>query len=165
MNNEIFKQFEEQLRKTRVEAPRGITGRILARIEEKEVSPVSRKKPLYARFVLKPSLAVLYTLFIFTAGWFLHERFRQVPVNVTFVLYHPDAERVSIAGDFNRWDTGDIMLDEENGYWSATVAMKPGVYQYMFVIDGDQWMPDPTNTASVESPFGGVNSVVEVQSS
>jgi hypothetical protein len=41
------------------------------------------------------------------------------------------------------------------------LSLNEGVYQYKFVVDG-KWEDDPINPQIVESPFGGVNSVVRI---
>jgi len=50
-----------------------------------------------------------------------------------------------------------------NGGWVGDVAVNPGKYEYLFVVDG-QWLPDPNAKESVQNPFGGVNSVLMVSS-
>ncbi len=41
--------------------------------------------------------------------------------------------------------------------WSVTVPLEPGVHDYAFVVDGEQWRPDPL-APSVDDGFGGTNS-------
>jgi 1,4-alpha-glucan branching enzyme len=83
---------------------------------------------------------------------------------VLFVCPASGAQRVVIVGDFNNWSTNsDPMYDrEEKGWWSITLPLKPGRYEYKYLIDGKKWMPDPENPKKIEDGFGGYNSVVEV---
>lgn len=53
-------------------------------------------------------------------------------------------ESVAIVGGFNGWDKArDPMRRDENGEWHGTVQIAPGVYPYLFVLNGNQWVPDP----------------------
>src|SRR4051812_25860632 len=63
---------------------------------------------------------------------------------VTFRLQAPNAKSVQVQGDFTA-KTHDLTKDDK-GVWSYTSeALKPGSYQYWFVMDG-LTMPDPVNT-------------------
>jgi len=83
-------------------------------------------------------------------------------VYVRFALHAPEAKSVTLAGDFNGWNTRDISLTDpdRDGVWTVTVPVRPGVHQYMFVIDGDRWATDPWAGAYVEDGFGNRNAVL-----
>ncbi len=84
-------------------------------------------------------------------------------VYVRLVLLQPDARSVSVAGDFNDWNPGQTKLERsEGGMWTATIALKPGRYQYMFVIDGKQWVADPLAEEGAGDGFGAQNAVLDV---
>lgn len=85
-------------------------------------------------------------------------------VLVRFELIAPTAEHVSLAGSFNDWQADGIQLtrNAETGMWTGTVPLRPGEHQYMFVIDGSEWMPDPEAHAQVDDGFGQTNSVIVV---
>ena len=84
-------------------------------------------------------------------------------VYVRLVLLQPDARSVSVAGDFNDWNPGQTKLERsEGGMWTATIALKPGRYQYMFVIDGKQWVVDPLAEEGAGDGFGSQNAVLDV---
>lgn len=85
-------------------------------------------------------------------------------VLVRFELRAPNASRVSLTGSFNDWKADRIELErnEATGMWTGTISLVPGRYEYSFVIDGEQWMPDPTAHAQVDDGFGQVNSVLVV---
>ncbi len=81
---------------------------------------------------------------------------------VVFQLKAPAATRVSLSGDFNAWDGEGIPLKRgRGGLWSTTLGLKPGRYEYRFIVDG-QWITDPENSLSAPNPFGSQNSVKEV---
>jgi 1,4-alpha-glucan branching enzyme len=83
---------------------------------------------------------------------------------VIFKFYDPDAEKVSIVGDFNNWmPDADPLVDENgDGEWTLFYPLKPGRYEYKFVVDGIHWIPDPRNPVVVSDGFEGENSVVVV---
>jgi len=59
-------------------------------------------------------------------------------------LQAPNAKSVQVQGDFTA--KTDDMTKDDNGVWSYTSEpLKPGSYQYWYVMDG-LTMPDPVNT-------------------
>jgi Glycogen recognition site of AMP-activated protein kinase len=84
-------------------------------------------------------------------------------VYVRFVLFAPDAKRVTVAGTFNQWDQHATPLVSvgTRGVWTTTVALPVGQHQYAFVVDDRRWVADPTAPA-VDDGFGRRNSVVAV---
>ncbi len=81
---------------------------------------------------------------------------------VVFSLLAPHANHVSVAGDFNGWDTGShAMKKDQAGVWKLSVNLAPGSYQYRFFVDG-AWENDPQSTDSVPNPFGTLNCVRQV---
>ena len=84
-------------------------------------------------------------------------------VYVRFELAAPGARSVSVAGTFNGWRVGAlVMARDSSGLWSATTALPVGEHRYEFVVDGTRWVPDPTAHAEVDDGFGGRNSVIVV---
>jgi 1,4-alpha-glucan branching enzyme len=81
-----------------------------------------------------------------------------------FSLYAPDVKEVYLAGDFNNWqpDAKDYRLRKFKGdVWKKKVQLKPGRYEYQFVVDG-QWWCDPENKNRANNPYCTENSVLEV---
>ena len=83
---------------------------------------------------------------------------------IRFTLHAPDAERVSLVGDFNGWRNDEIFLSDTtgHGYFSGAVPLKPGRYAYMFVIDGAKWVTDPGAEGHRDDGFGHRNAVVTI---
>ena len=83
---------------------------------------------------------------------------------VRFELRAPQAERVALAGSFNAWSDSSIVFTRgpDRDEWTVTVALAPGRYQYLFVVDGEAWVPDPLAHAQIEDEFGQVNSLLVV---
>jgi hypothetical protein len=82
---------------------------------------------------------------------------------VKFVLTAPQAHSVSVVGDFNDWDAAaNSAVREENGSWSMYVPLRPGRYEYTFVLDGRHLVPDPAAPIAPDDGYGQKNSVVVV---
>ncbi|MDF1614889.1 isoamylase early set domain-containing protein [Desulfurivibrio dismutans] len=83
--------------------------------------------------------------------------------NQEFSLMAPDAAEVYVVGDFNDWKNGsDKMRKLKSGLHKKSKKLKPGRYEYRFVVDG-QWLNDPACDQRCANPFGGENSVIEVR--
>jgi len=79
------------------------------------------------------------------------------PVLVQFRLDAPDASTVSLAGSFSGWDAAIELRQSAPGVWTATVPLRPGVHDYLFLVDSAEWVTDPL-VHPVEDDFGGMNS-------
>ena len=84
-------------------------------------------------------------------------------VYVQFVVDAPAAETVHLVGDFTEWQP-TVELDDADGdgVWSGRVPLLPGVHEYMFVIDGADWVTDPNATSYQDDGFGQQNAIVAV---
>ena len=82
-----------------------------------------------------------------------------------FVGRFPGARSVHVLGTFNDWRPGSIALRDEDhdGVWRASVVLPAGTYEYMFVVDGERWVPDHLSERLVADDFGRENSVVIVR--
>jgi hypothetical protein len=76
----------------------------------------------------------------------------------------PDARRVAVAGDFNRWDVAATPLerDERTRRWSVTLALRDGEHRYAFVVDGTRWVPDPRAERSGRDQNGRIYSLLSL---
>jgi hypothetical protein len=64
-----------------------------------------------------------------------------------------DARNVAIAGEWNDWKPAPMRRDPD-GRWSATLALRPGVYHCALLVDGARWMPPP-GSPKADDEFGG----------
>ncbi len=89
---------------------------------------------------------------------------RKAPAKKTqFNLHAPEAVEVFLAGDFNNWNVAaDSMKKSKKGTWKASVSLKPGRYEYRFIVDGS-WINDPSCSECIPNEFGGLNCVVFVE--
>ena len=83
---------------------------------------------------------------------------------VTFVFRAPGASHVALVGDFNGWDPQATPLRRAalGDAWTAEVPLHRGLHVYAFVIDGEEWFPDPGAPLAPETGYGRRNSVVVV---
>lgn len=82
---------------------------------------------------------------------------------VLFSFYAPAAKSVAIAGSFNGWDIRKDSLagPDKRGLWSIVIPLREGRYEYLFIVGGKDWQPDPS-VPVVDDGFGGKNSVLLV---
>lgn len=86
-------------------------------------------------------------------------------VYVQFRLRAPDAESVAVAGDFTDWEPAHYLSDVDgDGVWTGRVPLRPGLHEYMFVVDGSEWVTDPGAERYVDDGFGHRNAVVTITS-
>ncbi|MCG6909436.1 MAG: glycogen-binding domain-containing protein [Deltaproteobacteria bacterium] len=81
-----------------------------------------------------------------------------------FVLFQPQAERVEISGSFTGWQAVPMQKAGLSGYWETTIDLPQGEHRFSYIIGGRQRVPDPTILVREQDDFGGVNSIIEVDS-
>jgi hypothetical protein len=86
-------------------------------------------------------------------------------VSVRFVLSAPEAQTVTLVADFNDWspDGHRLTLNEASGEWEILVPLRKGrSYVYNFLIDGEQWLPDPSAAGHIDDGLGGQASYISL---
>lgn len=182
-DEEFLKQVAAELRAP-VEASAGFESRVMAEVRKREGSGalawvtrprVLRLSPL-AGLAAAAGIAIA-VLSLDRAG--SEPAARQIPATgpavqaaarvdtiklVQFMLVAPNANTVSVVGDFNDWDPAATPLREaaDAGVWTITVPLSAGRHQYVFMVDGTKWTPDPAAPVAVEDSFGMPNSVITV---
>lgn len=82
---------------------------------------------------------------------------------VSLSFHAPEAKSVSLAGDFNKWSVeSGAMKRKSDGTWTIDVPLKPGVYHYMFVVDGEGWVSDPQAESYRDDGFGNKNAILRI---
>jgi hypothetical protein len=67
---------------------------------------------------------------------------------VTFVYAaEKGVRRVFLAGDFNDWGPTSLAMTgpDDAGNFTTQLELEQGIYRYKFVVEGERWIPDPTN--------------------
>ena len=66
-------------------------------------------------------------------------------VTFTFVAERP-LRGVAVAGTFNSWRGDATPLQRiDADRWQTTLPISPGRHLYKYVLDGEEWVPDPAN--------------------
>src|SRR5204863_5159150 len=79
-----------------------------------------------------------------------------------FAFQAPTIRQVSLAGDFNNWDTKAAPMHKgPDGIWRLSVPLAPGRYEYRFYADG-VWQDDPTAQQRTANALGTENCVSTV---
>jgi hypothetical protein len=74
--------------------------------------------------------------------------------SLRFAYTAPPGETVTVGGSFNNWDPFMYELEETSpGYYTLTLALPPGTYQYVFFHQGER-IPDPYNHEKVYAKNG-----------
>lgn len=86
-------------------------------------------------------------------------------VAVRFSIRAPAARRVSLVGDFDRWDPAALPMRpaHDGETWTLDVHLPPGRHVFAYAVDGGL-RTDPTAARAVEDDFGVPSSVIVVAS-
>ena len=56
-----------------------------------------------------------------------------------FFCHAPEANQVSIIGDFNNWNPDATpMIRQPDGHWMVSLELTHGYHQYVFLVDGQR---------------------------
>jgi hypothetical protein len=72
----------------------------------------------------------------------------------------PGARSVALAGDWDGW-TEHRLAPGEPGHWTGSLALKPGVYHFVLLVDGKDWVV-PGGVARVSDGMGGFAALLVV---
>ncbi|NUN99856.1 MAG: hypothetical protein HUU01_04485 [Saprospiraceae bacterium] len=75
---------------------------------------------------------------------------------------YPNAEKVILAGTFNKWNEHNTRMERTETGWTYKMNLPAGKHYYKFIVDG-KWMIDPANPLSEYDPYGHLNSILLVQ--
>jgi 1,4-alpha-glucan branching enzyme len=81
---------------------------------------------------------------------------------VDFKFYAPQAKKVELGGCFNNWKSSkNPMKKDATGNWKTSLKLKPGRYQYRYLVDG-VWQNAQEPGECVPNAFGSWNCIMEV---
>ena len=162
--------LEEVLATSPPGAPLGLDARVMAALE-------AERQPTWSRWIawlLRPRMvpippaaalaaAAAVVIVLGLAGFPGDGAVAESRVYVQFVVEAPAAETVHVVGDFTEWQPSVELEDPDgDGVWSGRVPLLPGVHEYMFVIDGADWITDPNAAGYQDDGFGQRNAIVAV---
>ena len=83
---------------------------------------------------------------------------------VTFTLVRPEAHTVAVSGDFTTWNTVEMQSEDSTSgkIWTITLTVKPGRYQYGFIVDNQEWVEDPYAERCANDGYGNKNAIIEI---
>jgi hypothetical protein len=189
---EIYEKLISTLKEPdRLDTPPGFTEKVMARIKNKPLQIRAKiyrwiQTPLefHLNWIWKWSLVFTTILLVLAGAKWEHfrvqelhkeidqlERYisdlKQKPIPTHFVFYSASAKSVHIVGSFNDWQIKEqfrMVNLTDDGIWSITVMLKPGQYEYMYLVDGKNWVTDPSAIDYRSDGFGNKNSIVDVLS-
>ena len=114
----------------------------------------------YLRVAEFAAVAVLVLFFVFSV-----QPEKEVVPSITkrFVIYQPEAGSVQIAGSFTNWNNVPMKMIGPSGYWEIELDVTKGEHQYVFIIENDKKIADPTILMRERDDFGSENSVLIVE--
>lgn len=83
-------------------------------------------------------------------------------VQLVFVPDDPAIDVVSVAGTFNGWSTTATQMERRGDAFVGRFVLPPGSYEYMFVVNGEDWVTDPLAMQTRDDGFGRENAVLDV---
>jgi 1,4-alpha-glucan branching enzyme len=85
-------------------------------------------------------------------------------VSVTFSIFAPEAESVSVAGTFNDWQIDKHpMKQKQDGTWTKKISLPLGRHEYQFVINKEIWESDKNAEKYCPNDHGGMNAVLTLE--
>ncbi|MBC8375192.1 MAG: hypothetical protein H8E26_04040 [FCB group bacterium] len=81
-----------------------------------------------------------------------------------YIDHNNSINQLQIAGDFNNWTAFDYSTSRRGDSLFIEVPLKPGRYQYKFILNGETWIADPNALEHSTDPYGGRNSILTVSS-
>jgi hypothetical protein len=144
--------------------------RVMERIKSQEQEQERERKGWLSLLLPKPTkqglafaaTAVVFLLVGLFLGFQMDRRAFDRGEGVLFIVAYPEAESVAVVGDFTHWNPLPLEDPERDGVWTLWIDLKPGRYEYTFVIDGRWGIQDPRADEYILS-FGQYNSVKYVK--
>ena len=161
-----YRQSLSRLASQRERAPEHLATRIMAALPEQAgLSWWDRLFSFWPREGrwLAPALTGALATLVLAVGLFW-TRTPADQMSVYFEVLAPGAHRVELVGSFNDWKPGEIVLEgpDNSGHWTATVDLPGGRHEYFFLVDGKDWMTDPSAAAYRPDGFGRENALIEL---
>ncbi len=77
----------------------------------------------------------------------------------------PGAKSVAVIGNFNNWQAPGLAMTDtgRDGVWEISVKLPPGLYHYMFLVDGTVWQRPEQAPLYEADGFGFDNGVLEIR--
>ena len=165
-----YREGLKRLSDHREPAPDGFVARVMEELPLKpRLAWTDRLKSFWPekRFWAVPGLAgALAMLLIFAGITFFRSPSNTGLIPVVLDLRAPSAKQVELVGTFSDWTPGAFQLKGPGpaGYWAILIKLPPGRYEYAFLVNGSQLVPDDDGEALRPDGFGNENSLLLVKS-
>jgi len=158
------------------DVPEGFAASVMAAIEPRKISAWTRLRLWLVRpqvMTFKP-LQVIPAMTLVVALAVLAVFKMDGPVQddairlstVRFIMNDSSmqATTVSVIGSFNEWkaDRSVMWYNEDEKAWILEAQLPPGDHAYLFLVDGEQLVPDPQAHMTRDDGFGNKNSILFV---
>lgn len=80
-----------------------------------------------------------------------------------FVLFQPGVQSVEITGSFTRWQVVPLKQIGESGYWEVTLEISPEEHRYVYILNQQTTIADPTQLLREQDEFGSMNTVFNIK--
>lgn len=142
--------------------PANFTSTLMYKVDSLKHEPARERVSFNYAPVLKWAAGIAVFVLLF-ANVLMMSLSKDETIRVRFEIYQPNAQTVSLAGDFNNWNLEDTQLKQNHdGIWRVTLRLKPGQYQYMFLVNGKKWTPDPKSKEYIDDGYGHKNSLIDL---
>jgi len=82
--------------------------------------------------------------------------------NHTFKLPgYTSAQRITVAGDFNKWDGNELLMEKKGNNWILQMYLADGKHLYRFLNDG-KWITDPADPDKENDENGILSSILNM---
>lgn len=85
-----------------------------------------------------------------------------IPQTNRFVIFLPQAQKVELSGSFTEWQRMPMHPVGRTGYWELSIPLYSGEHRYVFILDDNQRISDPTQPHTEWDDFGGENSILKI---
>jgi len=145
----------------------GFTEKVISLLPEKRTSFLGNFGEILSLRPSWGSLAIIFVILIvmITNLFLFFQKHSPSVVVVQFNFKAPQADSVALVGDFTGWDKEVYPLSDEDkdGIWTTKITLKPGQYQYLFIVNEKELVVDPDAKKYISDGFGGKNSLLTVR--
>jgi hypothetical protein len=165
-----YRESLERLEKHQEKAPDDFVSRVMGALPDKpHLAWSDRLKSFWPerRLWPVPALSGALAMLILVAGLTLFYSSRNAGlIPVVLDLYAPSAKQVELVGTFSNWMPKAFRLKGPDavGYWAIAVKLPPGRYEYAFLINGSQVVPDDDGEELRPDGLGQKNSLLLLRS-
>jgi len=159
-----------------INTPDGFSTRVMANLEPKRPSSWSRFllwlirpqaltfRPLQVVPVMVGIIALLVLSFVKIDKPISQDGIQLSTVRFILNDTNMNARNVSVIGSFNNWkaERSVMWYNQDSKAWILEAQLPPGDHEYLFLVNGEELVPDPQAQMSRDDGFGNKNSIMFV---